>query len=85
MVSHGVFPVATARGEPAYKTFKEILIVLLGSIVVKKWVFLYIYFAIPYKAFFCLCLTMMLSWCCVTKNVRMSLLFLLFVGAVPLF
>ena len=32
--------------------------------------------------FFCLCLTMMLSWCCVTKNIEMSLLFL-FVGAIP--
>ena len=37
------------------------------------------------KAFFCLCLTMMLSWCCVTKNMEMSLLFLLFVGAISLF
>ena len=26
----------------------------------------------------------MLSWCCVTKNIEMSLLFLLFVGAIPL-
>ena len=25
----------------------------------------------------------MLSWCCVTKNIEMSLLFLLFVGAIP--
>ena len=25
----------------------------------------------------------MLSWCCVTKNIVMSLLFLLFVGAIP--
>ena len=36
------------------------------------------------KAFFCLCLAMMLSWCCVTKNMEMSLLFLLFVGAISL-
>ena len=31
--------------QPAYKTFKDILIVLLGSIVMKKWVFLHTYFA----------------------------------------
>ena len=50
----------------------------------KKWVFLYMYFAISYKTFFSLSLIMMLSWCCVTKNIKTSLLFLLFVGAVPL-
>ena len=32
--------------QPAYKTFEDILIILLGSIVVKKWVILYKYFAI---------------------------------------
>ena len=64
--------------QPAYKFFEDILIVLLGSIVVKEWVFLYTYFAILYNAYFFLCLTMMLSCCCVTKNIEMSLLFLLF-------
>ena len=37
---HGVGP------EPAYKTLEDILIVLLGSIVVKERVVLYTYFAI---------------------------------------
>ena len=32
--------------EPAYKTFEDILIVLLRSIVAEKWMFLYRYFAI---------------------------------------
>ena len=36
------------------------------------------------KLFFWLCLTMILSWCCVTKIIEMSLLFLLFIGAIPL-
>ena len=32
--------------QPAYKTFEDILIVLLGSIVEKECVLLYTYFAI---------------------------------------
>ena len=32
--------------QPAYKTFEDILIVLLGSIVVNEWVCLCTYFAI---------------------------------------
>ena len=32
--------------QPAYKTFEDILIVILGSIVEKEWVLLYTYFAI---------------------------------------
>ena len=47
-------------------------------------VFVYVFCHFLIKLFFCLCLTMMLSWCGVTKNIEMSLLFLLFVGAVPL-
>ena len=37
---------STCSAVPAYKTFKDILIILLGSVVAKKWVFLYMYFAI---------------------------------------
>ena len=40
MEQHAVGP------QLAYKTFKDILIILLGSVVAKKWVFLYMYFAI---------------------------------------
>ena len=32
--------------QPAYKTFEDILIVLLQSIVGKEWAFLYTFFAI---------------------------------------
>ena len=40
MEQHAVGP------QPPYKTVKDILIILLGSIVKRKWVFLYMYFAI---------------------------------------
>ena len=32
--------------QKAYKTFEDILIILLGSIEVKEWVFLYTYYTI---------------------------------------
>ena len=40
MEKHAVGP------QPAYKTLKDSLIILVGSIVKKKWAFLYMYFAI---------------------------------------
>ena len=40
MEQHAVGP------QPAYKTLKDSLIILVGSIVKKKWAFLYMYFAI---------------------------------------
>ena len=40
MESHAVGP------QLACNTFKDILIILLGSMIAKKWVFLYMYFAI---------------------------------------
>ena len=42
----GIGPGPGPGPQPAYKTFKDILMILLGSIVAKKWVFLYMYFAI---------------------------------------
>ena len=64
--------------QPAFKTFEGVLIVFLGSIVVRSGCFCIRILPFLNKAYFCLCLTMMLSWCCVTKNIEISLFFLLF-------
>ena len=68
-----------------FKTFKDILTILLGSIVVKKWVFLYNYvFCHFLTSFFLFMFESDAQLVLRYENIGMSLLFSLFVGAVPL-
>ena len=66
MERHAVGP------QPAYKTFEDILIVLFGSIVVVVGVFVQLFCHFFNKTYLCSCLIMMLNWCCVTNNIKMS-------------